>query len=182
MSDSLSVSRRVDASPARVFAILADPARHPEIDGSGMVREAAGGAQVRGVGDTFGMRMHNDEMGDYEMLNHVVAYEQDRSIGWEPVLAKAGRPQDEGDVGNHSGHRWSYQLTPDGAGTVVTETYDCSVAPDWLKKAIRHGERWRSSMTRTLENLATILGAETVRAAEQEHRLADRVEPQQHHQ
>jgi hypothetical protein len=47
----------------------------------------------------------------------------------------------------------SYRLTPDGRGTVVTETYDCAQAPDWLKKAIRHGERWRASMTRTLENL-----------------------------
>lgn len=159
MSEPVSVSRRIEAPAALVFAILADPARHPEIDGSGMLREATDGRPVRGVGDTFGMRMHNDEMGDYEMLNHVVQYEQDRRIGWEPVLSRAGRQEDEADVGERSGHRWSYLLTPDGQGTVVTQTYDCSVAPDWLKKAVREGERWRSSMTRTLENLSEILSA-----------------------
>jgi hypothetical protein len=153
MTEPVSVSRRIDAPAAEVFAILADPARHQEIDGSGMVREATGPGPIAGVGDTFGMRMHNDEMGDYEMLNHVVEYERDRRIGWEPALAKAGRPQDEEAVGDRAGHRWSYQLTPDGPGTVVTEIYDCTQAPDWLKKAIRDGERWRGSMTRTLEKL-----------------------------
>jgi uncharacterized protein YndB with AHSA1/START domain len=159
MAEAVSVSRRVEAPAARVFAILADPARHPGIDGSGMLREATDGQPVRAVGDTFGMRMHNDEMGDYEMLNYVVEYEQDSRIGWEPALARAGRPEDEADVGERAGHRWSYLLTPDGHGTVVTETFDCSVAPGWLKKAIRDGERWRSSMTRTLENLEKIAAA-----------------------
>ncbi len=153
----VSVSRRINVPAARVFAILADPARHPEIDGSGMLRGAVGAARIGGIGDTFGMRMHNDEMGDYEILNYVVAYEQDRRIGWEPVLARAGRPEDEADVGERAGHRWVYELTPDGQATVVTEVFDCSVAPDWLKKALRDGERWRWRMTRTLENLDQIL-------------------------
>jgi len=153
MTEPVSVSRRINVPAARVFAILADPARHPDIDGSGMLREAIGAAPVRAVGDTFGMRMHNDNMGDYDILNYVVEYEQDRRIGWEPVLARAGRPEDEDGVGDRSGARWVYELTPDGQGTVVTEIYDCSAAPDWLKKVLRDGERWRSSMTRTLENL-----------------------------
>jgi hypothetical protein len=153
----VSVSRRINVPAAGVFAILADPARHPEIDGSGMVREAIDIAPVCAVGDTFGMRMHNDEMGDYEILNYVVEYERDRRIAWEPVLARAGRPEDEAEVGDRSGHRWVYELTSDGEGTVVTEMYDCSVAPEWLKRAIRNGERWRSSMTRTLENLDKML-------------------------
>jgi len=153
MTEPVSVSRWIGAPAAEVFAILADPASHPLIDGSGMVREATGHDPVSGVGATFGMRMHNDEMGDYEMLNYVVEYERDRRIGWEPVLAEAGRPEDEAAVGDRAGHRWRYQLTPDGRGTVVTEIYDCAQAPDWLKKAIRDGERWRASMTRTLDNL-----------------------------
>jgi uncharacterized protein YndB with AHSA1/START domain len=153
----VSVSRRIEVPAARVFAVLADPTRHPDIDGSGMLVEAVGTAPVRAVGDTFGMRMHNDNMGDYEILNHVVEYEQDRRIGWEPVLARAGRPEDEPEVGERSGHRWAYELTADGQATVVTEIYDCSAAPDWLRKVIRDGERWRGSMTRTLENLDKIL-------------------------
>jgi uncharacterized protein YndB with AHSA1/START domain len=153
MTEPVSVSRRINAPAAVVFAILADPANHPRIDGSHMVQEATGDGAVTAAGAAFGMRMHNNEMGDYEMLNYVVEYEPDSRIGWEPVLAKAGRPEDEPGVGDRTGHRWSYLLTPDGQATIVTESYDCSQAPDWLRRAVRDGERWRNSMTRTLENL-----------------------------
>jgi hypothetical protein len=36
----VSVSRRIAAPAERLFAVLASPARHPSIDGSGMVRRA----------------------------------------------------------------------------------------------------------------------------------------------
>jgi hypothetical protein len=51
-------------------------------------------------------------------------------------------------------HLWSYELVPvDADATVVTETFDCSRSPEWLRKAVRCGERWTGSMTRTLEKL-----------------------------
>jgi uncharacterized protein YndB with AHSA1/START domain len=37
------VSRRIDAPAAEIFQVLADPARHRDIDGSGTLREAAPG-------------------------------------------------------------------------------------------------------------------------------------------
>ena len=89
----VSVSRRIQAPAAELFAVLADPGRHPVIDGSGMLREAGGTALINGVGDVFSMSMHNAEMGDYEMSNLVVEYEQDRRIGWEPALRAATRPE-----------------------------------------------------------------------------------------
>jgi hypothetical protein len=52
-----------------------------------------------GVGDAFRMRMRNDEMGDYIVVNHVVEYEQDRQIGWEPELHQASRPEDAPEIG-----------------------------------------------------------------------------------
>ena len=78
------VSRRIEAPAADIFRVLADPRRHLEIDGSGMLRGAVSGAAVTGVGDVFTMRMYYSEHGDYEMDNHVVEFEQDRRIGWEP--------------------------------------------------------------------------------------------------
>ena len=45
----VSVSRRIQAPAAELFAVLADPARHPGIDGSGMLREAGGTALISGV-------------------------------------------------------------------------------------------------------------------------------------
>ncbi len=152
--EAISVSRKIPASADVVFALLADPTKHPEMDGSAMLRSATSSGLITGVGDTFTMRMHNDEMGDYEMINHVVEYEPSRRIAWEPVLYHAGRPEDEEDVGVRSGHRWSYQLEPVSSDvTLVTESYDCSDAPAWLQKAVRGGRRWQGSMDASLENI-----------------------------
>ena len=95
MAEPVSESRRINAPASAVFRILADPALHPGIDG---LRHAAGGrrpgaASARSV-DTFRMRMRNDEMGDYVMVNYVVEYEQVRRIGWEPEMHEASRPED----------------------------------------------------------------------------------------
>ena len=153
-SKPVSTTRRIPAPAGLVFSVLADPARHPAIDGSGMVREALDPQPVRGVGDAFVMAMHNDEMGDYEMTNRVVEYEQDRRIAWEPVLSAASRGEDAAEIGNSAHQRWSYALVPDGEDhTLVTETYDCSASPEWLQKAVRGGQRWMQSMALTLERL-----------------------------
>ena len=149
----ISVSRRIEVPAEKLFDFLAHPANHPLIDGSGMLREGSGGV-ISGVGDVFTMKMHNEEMGDYEMANHIVEYELNRQIGWEPVLAAASRPEDQAEIGDRGQHRWSYELRPlDAASTLVTETYDCSRAPEWLRKAVKDGARWVASMTATLEKL-----------------------------
>jgi hypothetical protein len=36
--------------------------------------------------------MHFSHLGDYEMNNHVVEYEQDGRIGWEPEEPVSGPP------------------------------------------------------------------------------------------
>jgi len=156
----VSVSRTIGAPAEKLFGILARPDRHPLIDGSGMLREATSDAVLTGVGDVFTMAMHNDEMGDYEMSNHVVQYDLNRRIGWEPALKAATREEDEEAIGDRAEHLWAFDLVPVDAGsTLVTETYDCSRAPEWLRKAVRGGERWRESMTLTLEKLDALSGA-----------------------
>ena len=156
--DTYSVTRRIEASAAQIFSVLADPTTHHELDGSGMLRAGVEASAVCGVGDVFHMAMHNDEMGDYEMANRVVEYEQDRRIVWEPVLAKASRPEDVDEVGNSAHQLWGYALTPDGPTTTeVTEFFDCSNSPEWLRDAVRGGERWHESMETTLDNLERIV-------------------------
>jgi len=151
------VTKRIEAPAGRIFALLADPATHHELDGSGMLRPGVDAPVVSGVGDVFVMPMHNDEMGEYEMANHVVEFEQDRRIAWEPTLASASRPEDVEEVGNSARQIWGYELAPAGSGaTEVTEFFDCSQSPDWLRKAVRGGERWRQSMEDSLDNLARL--------------------------
>ena len=153
----VSVSRKIEAPAEKLFALLTQSASHPLIDGSGMLREAPADVRLSRVGDVFEMKMHNGEMGDYEMNNHVVEYELNRRIGWEPVLKASSRDEDQAEIGESGQQRWSYDLSPvDSGSTLVTETYDCSRSPEWLRKAVRDGNRWIDSMTASLEKLEAL--------------------------
>jgi uncharacterized protein YndB with AHSA1/START domain len=145
----VTVSRRIAAPASDVFRVLADPAAHPALDGSRMLRDGAPAAAITGVGEVFTMKMHVAHLGDYEMDNHVVEFAQDRRIGWEPAAGR-GHPQ----RGSREGHRWTFILEPDGPGaTVVTESYDCSAASRELRDAVANGTQWIPAMTATLERL-----------------------------
>src|SRR5260370_36347101 len=81
-SKAVEVSRRIEAPAALIFKILANPQRHVDFDGSGMLRGAVLDRPISDVGDTFTMKMHR--LGDdYLMLNHVAEFEPDRRIFWE---------------------------------------------------------------------------------------------------
>jgi hypothetical protein len=152
---TVSVSRRIEAPAAEIFAVLADPRRHLDLDGSGMLRGAATDRPVAGVGDVFVMRMFYSEHGDYQMNNHVVAFEQDRRIAWEPESGE-GHPDTAPDSSAETrwGHRWSYELAPDGDGaTIVTESYDCSAAPADERESMQDGLVWLEAMEATLKRL-----------------------------
>jgi uncharacterized protein YndB with AHSA1/START domain len=84
----VKVSRRIGAPAATIFRVLADPRRHTELDGSGMLRGTVTMTPISGVGDVFVMKMYFSELGDYQMNNHVVEYEPDRRIGWEPAAGR----------------------------------------------------------------------------------------------
>jgi hypothetical protein len=147
----VAVSRRIEASTADIFNILANPERHPDIDGSGMLREGAANPRVSGTGDIFVMKMHHPKVGDYEMDNHVVEFEVNRRIGWEPVWHGVSRSTDDS---RRNGSRWMFELTPDGPdATILTEIYDCSGSPDEVRAAVDNGNGWIEGMTKTLERV-----------------------------
>jgi hypothetical protein len=119
-----------------------------------MLRGAVTAAPVSGVGDVFIMKMYFAELGDYEMNNHVVEYEPDRRIGWEPEAGRGHPDAASGQDGSRWGHRWSYELVPDGAGaTIVTEVYDCSSLSAGVRAGMGNGEVWADAMASTLERL-----------------------------
>jgi uncharacterized protein YndB with AHSA1/START domain len=160
MADGIvSVSRRIEASPERLFALVADTANHPLIDGSGMVREPAPGVRVSRPGDVFVMDMHHDEFGDYQMRNEVIEYQAGQRLVWEPSRVVA-TPQEREAVGDPARYRWGYEFSPDGPGaTLVTETFDCTRSPDDLRKATQDGEGWRDAMTASLARLELLAKA-----------------------
>lgn len=152
------VSRRIGAPAHDIFQVLADPGKHTDLDGSGMLRGTVSSEPVRGVGDVFVMKMFHGPLGDYEMNNHIVEFEQDRRIGWEPKAGRghpnAATPDPGDEDGEGWGQRWSFELTPDGPdATIVTEIYDCSSAPEEQRVNMDNGNVWTKAMARTLERL-----------------------------
>jgi uncharacterized protein YndB with AHSA1/START domain len=140
----VSVSRRIEAPASDIFKLLADPDRHPEFDGSEMLRPGASNQVIVGVDDVFVTKMYFAAMGDYEMHNRIVMFEVDRCIAWEP-----GNPELA-----TNGSRWRFDLAPDGpAATVVTETYDCSESPESVRKSVDNGKAWLPGMTESLKRL-----------------------------
>lgn len=140
------VSRRIDADAATIFAVLADPGQHTDLDGSGMLRGALTGSALTGVGDVFVLKMYFSEFGDYEMANEVVEFEPNQRITWEPRRIDLDEPSWH--------HRWGYELTPDGTGaTIVTEIFDCSRWPAGERAGIENGRIWIEAMTKTLTRL-----------------------------
>lgn len=136
MSDTqthLTVTRVIDVPAKRVFEVLTLPARHPEFDGSGMVRAADDTERVTKTGEKFVMNMHADMMGgDYRTHNFVTAFEENRMVGWKPA------PEEDGSAPDGPlGWEWLYTLTPQGSdSTEVSLTYDWSdvTDPQLLKK------------------------------------------------
>ncbi|WP_334144975.1 SRPBCC family protein [Rhabdothermincola sp.] len=133
----VSVSRVIAAPPEKIFDVLADPSKHPIIDGSGTVKRARGSAPRRlELGSTFGMDMR---MGvPYVIKNTVVEFEPNRLIAWRHL----GR------------HRWRFELEPVEGGTRVTETFDWSTAlAPWMIELVGYPKRHPANMLATLERL-----------------------------
>jgi hypothetical protein len=132
-SKQLHASRVINAPASAIFAILADPNRHGVIDGSGMLRGPHPGAEpVTAVGQTFRMRMHHPQLGDYTSMNTITSFEPEARIGWAPCLDPSSRDLlTKLGVAKEGGHTFTYDLREaDGGGTVVTETYDWSGVED----------------------------------------------------
>jgi uncharacterized protein YndB with AHSA1/START domain len=141
----VSVARVIAAPPERIFDVLADPRRHPELDGSGSVIEAAQGAPQRlALGATFQMAMKRGF--SYSMLNTVTEFDENRRIAWSP------KPTN-GRGARFVGRIWRYELEPVDGGTKVTETWD--ISKEGIRYVLRYIARGQTakSMEKSLEKL-----------------------------
>jgi hypothetical protein len=156
----VEISRRIEAPAALIFNILANPQRHMDFDGSGMLRGAVLDRFISDVGDTFAMKMHR--LGDdYLMLNYVVEFEPDRRIFWEPAPGDPSRAEgdDPSKVRIPAGYRWGYILSPDGDdATVVTEVFDCgTVTAEIRQSLLSDGGTWINGNNSMLESMTATL-------------------------
>ena len=144
--DVVSVERVIAAPPEAIFALLADPRRHQDFDGSGTVRDAKDLPDRLRLGSTFGMAMKQGI--SYSTVNEVVEFEEGRRIAWEPHM-KAFNWVSGGRI-------WRYELEPVDGGTRVTETWD--ISKEKSKVFVRAAaKKIRANMEQTLARLEEIV-------------------------
>ena len=132
----VSTSRIIAAPAQEIFEILADPAKHSIIDGSGSLVEAKGNPPRLFLGAKFGMKMSFHAT----MRNKVVEFEDGKQIGWRHI----------------GQHVWRYELEPVEGGTKVTETFDWRPSPlPWLLQRQDIPTKNLASMEKTLGRLDT---------------------------
>lgn len=133
--ETVSATITIKAPAEAIFAILADPASHPAIDGTGWVRQALDPEHLTAPGQIFRMAMHHDNHPDkdYQMANKVLVCDPPRAISWEPGQDVAG----DGNL-QFGGWTWRYDLTPvSQSETEVRLSYDWSAVPQFLREHIQ---------------------------------------------
>jgi len=136
----VSAERVIQATPEKIFDLLADPTQHPRFDGSDTVKAARGDAVRLALGAQFSMDMR---MGiPYRIKNTVVEFEDGRRIAWQ-----------------HPAHNvWRYELEPVDGGTRVRESFDWTNGRG--RKVIELmgvPKKNRKAMEATLERLAYLV-------------------------
>lgn len=148
-----SVQRHIDASPKALYDVIADVTRTPELSPGVESCEWVDGATGPAVGARF--RAKNNVGRGPAWHNHPVVTVADR--GRE--LAFARTEKGAGTI------VWRYQLSPEGEGTLVTESYEVTSPVRLLGWFIiggiyglkdRQGDL-RRGMTTTLDRLAALV-------------------------
>ena len=110
---TVSRSVQVAAPVATLFEQIADPHRHPELDGSGTVRDIdVKGPHRLSTGDRFTVGMTQYGL-PYKITSKATEVQDNSVVEWQHPL----------------GHRWRWEFAEVSPGTTkVTETFDYSTA------------------------------------------------------
>ena len=127
----LSASIIIEASADTIFAVVADPAKHSAIDGTGWVGDALDRQPLTASGQIFRMATYHPghSNGNYGMANRVQVFDPPHAISWEP-----GYDPGEGSLrygGWILGLRHLTSLGP--SETEVTLFYDWSAVPEVIR-------------------------------------------------
>jgi uncharacterized protein YndB with AHSA1/START domain len=146
----------INAPAAAIFAILADPAKHAGIDGTGWVGKALDSEPLTAAGQIFRMSMHHPGHpdGDYQMANRVQVFDPPNSISWAP-----GNESSDGTL-SFPGWIWRYDLTPEGPRrTTVTLSYDWSTVSNPIRTHVGLPPFPPEHLSNSLAHLAELVAA-----------------------
>ena len=152
-NEYVSATVTVAVPAARVFAVLADPATHAAIDGTGWVQDPIDPAPLTEPGQIFRMAMYHagHPDGDYQVVNKVEVFDRPHAIGWLTGTENADGQLELG------GWIWRYDLTPLGPSeTEVTLTYDWSAVPAFRREYIQFPPFGPDHLANSLHHLASL--------------------------
>jgi uncharacterized protein YndB with AHSA1/START domain len=132
----------IAAPPEAIFDVVANPHRHPEIDGSGTLNATVEGPDRLSLGARFKVKVTQRGRFSYPTINRVVEFEEDQRIAWK-----------------HWGPQvWRYEFEPVSDGsTRVTETFDYSGYRMFAGFARRMFAGNQEAMDRTLARLKAMV-------------------------
>jgi uncharacterized protein YndB with AHSA1/START domain len=147
--DIETVERVIPSPPEPIFALITDPRRHRDFDGSGTVRQAKNLPETLRLGSTFGMSMH---LGiPYSMVSTVIEFEPNRVIAWQTYPPGPARRLLGGRI-------WRFELEPVDAGTRVRESWD--ISQERVKAVVQPARpRAVAAMTKSLERIEALVTA-----------------------
>jgi Polyketide cyclase / dehydrase and lipid transport len=152
-ADRVTATRRIAAPAHAIFLLVSDPARHVDIDGSGMLQAAPDVKHLTEVGQTFDMDMDRRPLGDipnmaeYKVRCTVTQLIPDRLVEW--TVRAVGKPP--------AGHVYGWQIEPLTDGECLVSNY-C----DWtnISDELRARFRWpvvpADRLQRSVDNLALL--------------------------
>lgn len=112
VEDGIALQATVAAPIETVWDFLRDPRHHAQIDGSGMIRAAAGTEKIERVGQIFVMEMlWTDGTMQYRTENHVTRYDIEHRLEW--LVA------DEGQAPQGWSRGWTLATAPDDSTVAV---------------------------------------------------------------
>jgi uncharacterized protein YndB with AHSA1/START domain len=154
-TDHVAASTTIEASPEEVFAVLADPSAHADIDGTGWVRESLDGDRITAASQVFRMAMYHEGHPDkgYKIANRVEVFDEPRAIAWQP-----GTESPETGELNLGGWIWRYDLEATGPSrTTVTLTYDWSAVPSEVHEYMQFPPFGQDHLDNSLQHLSDLV-------------------------
>jgi hypothetical protein len=154
-NERVKASKTIDADPEAVFAVLADPSTHADIDGTGWVRESLDGDRITAAGQVFRMAMYhpNHPDKDYKIANLVEVFDEPRAIAWKP-----GTESPETGELSFGGWTWRYDIDPAGPSrTTVTLTYDWSAVGPEVRQWLQFPPFEKDHLDNSLQHLSEIV-------------------------
>ena len=156
-TERVTASTTIEAAPEAVFAVLADPSAHADIDGTGWVRESLDDDRIAAAGQVFRMAMYhpNHPDGDYKMANRVEVFDEPRAIAWQP-----GTESPETGELSFGGWIWRYDLEATGPSrttVTLTLTYDWSAVPPHVREYLQFPPFGQDHLDNSLQHLSDLV-------------------------